>query len=36
MPQVELTEKAAGDLNRLYEFLVDKNPTAAINAIRTI
>ncbi|MCQ9326930.1 type II toxin-antitoxin system RelE/ParE family toxin [Neisseria dentiae] len=36
MPQVVLTEKAVGDLNRLYEFLVDKNPTAAVNAIRAI
>lgn len=36
MPQVVLTEKATGDLNRLYEFLADKNPMAAINAIRAI
>lgn len=36
MSQVILTESAAADLQRLYRFLAENNPTAARNAVQTI
>ncbi len=36
MPQVVLTEHAAADLRRIYDFLVEKNEQAARNAVKAV
>jgi plasmid stabilization system protein ParE len=36
MPRVIYSQRASQDLIRLYQFLAEKNPTAALRAITTI